>query len=141
MRRTKGRGIVTGNPKIQPTNQPTNQLIKNPKNRQCDRLTERWPHFCSERGHRVRKVPAKKRFFVCANAGCGGQASLVGPGMHPKEACSRCGERLWRVRGKGSAGGGGGGEGEGGKGGGLARPVPAIADWNRYDGSVDGLFA
>lgn len=59
--------------------------------------------------------------------------------MHPKVACGKCGERLWRVRGKGSQQGGQGGGGH--KGGGLVRLVPAIADWSRFDGGVDELYA
>lgn len=86
----------------------------------------------------MQPIKTKKRFFLCANGGCGGQTSLVGPGMHPKEACGKCGGRLWRARGKGNAGQAGG---EGGKGGGISQPVPAIADWNRFDGAVDGLYA
>lgn len=106
--------------------------------KQCGRVSEKWPKLCSEQGHRVQKIQTKKRFFICANPSCGGQATLVGPGMHPKEACPKCGERLWRVRGKGKALNGGD---DCGKGSGLARPVAAIADWNRYDGGVDALFA
>lgn len=115
-------------PHLKPPNHPPAQ---------CGRLSEKWPKLCQEQGHRVKKVQTKKRFFVCANPSCGGQASLLGPGMHPQESCPKCGERLWRVRGKGKPLNGGDGRGKGG----LARPVAAIADWNRYDRSVDGLFA
>lgn len=116
---------------------PTNPHAPSTSQHQCGRLSEKWPKLCQEQGHRVKKVQAKKRFFVCVNPGCGGQTSLLGPGMQPKGACSKCGERSWRVRGKGKPLNGGDDRGKGG----LARPVAAIADWNRYDGQVDGLFA
>lgn len=94
----------------------------------CDRFYEKYNPLCAERRHRFKKVQTKKRFFICGNRGCPGETAVLGASA-PQESCSRCGEKLWRAKGKGKALGA---LGAGGKGGGVEMLIPAVSEFNRH---------
>jgi hypothetical protein len=98
---------------------------------ECDRFYEKYNRLCAARHHRVKKVQTKKRFFVCGNHGCRGEATAIGTSTAPSEACGRCGEKLWRKKGKGSGKAAEGAGGSSGNGGAMGAPIGAIAEWSR----------
>ncbi|TFJ86105.1 hypothetical protein NSK_002925 [Nannochloropsis salina CCMP1776] len=95
---------------------------------ECNRLFEKHPRLCAKRGHILKRLTIKKRFFICGNQGCSEEVSMLGSAA-PHEACSRCGEKLWRAKGKGSKAAAGG-EARA-KSNGVGVLIPAVSEWNR----------
>jgi len=95
---------------------------------ECDRFYEKHPRLCADKGHRLKKVATKKRFFICGNLGCAGETVVLGL-TAPREACDRCGEKLWRAKGKGNKAAAGGGDGS--KSGGVGSLISAVSEFNR----------
>jgi uncharacterized CHY-type Zn-finger protein len=104
---------------------------------ECDRYYEKHPRLCTEKGHRLRKVPTKKRFFLCGNLGCPGETVVLGL-TAPREACERCGEKLWRAKGKGNKAAAGGGDAS--KGGGVGNLILSVSESNR-NADISTLYA
>lgn len=103
---------------------------------ECDRYYERHPRLCAEKGHRLRKVPTKKRFFLCGNLGCAGETAVLGL-TAPREACERCGEKLWQAKGKGNKAAAGGGDGS--KGGGVGSLILSVSESTR-NADISSLY-
>lgn len=101
---------------------------------ECDRFYEKHPSLCAHNKHRLRKAPIKKRFFLCGNIGCTGETAVLGL-TAPREACDRCGEKLWRAKGKGNTAAAGDG-----KRGGVGNLILSISESNR-NADVSTLYA
>lgn len=103
---------------------------------ECGRFFDKHPRLCADKGHRLRKVATKKRFFVCGNQGCAGETVVLGL-TAPREACDRCGEKLWRAKGKGNKAAAGGGNAS--KSGGVGSLITAVSEWNRHS-DISNLY-
>lgn len=45
---------------------------------ECNRLFEKHPRLCAKRGHILKRLTIKKRFFICGNQGCSEEVSMLG---------------------------------------------------------------